>query len=132
MSILDARQALADAFDSIDGVRCKDGLIHDQVNPPEVMLDYEVEPHYVFGTSTPGAFTFTAKVFLQRTSERASQNLADRLKDPTDEEGITLVVEGWDTDAYQYAAVRRMGAMQIAQVGATEYLMFETEIEVVL
>lgn len=131
MTVADARQALAEAFDSIDGLRCKDGLIHDQVNPPEVMLDYELDPHLVFARGA-AEYTFTAKTFLQRTSERSAQLLADRLKDPTDPDGITVVVEEWATDAYQYAAVRRMGAMQIAQVGATEYLMFETEIEVVL
>lgn len=131
MSITDAREALAAAFDSIDGLRCGDGMIRDQVNPPEVMLDYEVNPHLVFRGAT-AEYTFTAKTFLNRTAERSSQALADRLKDPADSAGITAVVEGWETDAYHYAAVRRLGPMGLASVGGVEYLMFETEIEVVL
>ena len=131
MSIADARDALAAAFDSIDGVRCGDGMIRDQVNPPEVMLDYELDPHLVFARGA-AEITFTAKTFLNRTAERSSQAIADRLKDPTDADGITVVIEGWDTDAYQYAAVRRLGALGLATVGGVEYLMFETEIEVVL
>lgn len=131
MSIADARDALAAAFDSIDGVRCGDGMIRDQVNPPEVMLDYELDPHLVFARGA-AEVTFTAKLFLNRTAERHSQALADRLKDPTDPDGITVVIEGWETDAYQYAAVRRLGALGLAIVGGVEYLMFEIEIEVVL
>ena len=131
MSIADAREALAAAFDSIPDLRCGDGMIRDQVNPPEVMLDYELDPHLVFGSAT-AEYTFTAKTFLNRTAERSSQALADRLKDPTDTAGIVAVIEGWSTTAYHYAAVRKLGAMGLASVGGVEYLMFETEIEVVL
>lgn len=132
MSIADARAALAAALDSIDDLRCPDGYMRDQINPPEAMVDYEVTYHLTFGPDAPSEYLFTVKLFLGRTAERSAQKLLDQLKDGSDTQSVKYVVENYTTTAWDYARVRSAGLIQVATVGTTDYLMVEFPIEVVL
>lgn len=132
MSIANVRAKLADALRTIDGLRATD-YITDEITPPQAMFDYAIEPHLVFARGAD-VYRFNIKVFLNRSSDTASQKYLDLIRDPTTSGGLIQTVEGDANLAavVDYARVTGVGEIQIANVAGVEYLMIEAQVEVVL
>lgn len=132
MTIESVRSALATALRTISGLKVTE-YITDEVTPPHAMVDYAVEPHLVFGRGAD-VYPMNIKVFANRGSDVASQKLFDLLRDPNNSSGLIQTIEenGTLAAAVDYAMVKRISEVQVAQVGGAEYLMIEAQVEVVL
>lgn len=133
MTIAQVRTAMATALDGISGLRSSPYLT-DQINPPQAMIDFEI-PEYdlVFGRGAD-EYLFTVWIFDQRTSERSSQIRLDTWRDPSSASSLKQVLE---TNAgllavCDYARVKSASVPRAVQVGATDYLVVEFQVEVVI
>jgi hypothetical protein len=132
MSVATFRTALATTLRTIPGLRASEYMT-DEIVVPHAMFDYEIEPHLVFARGAD-VYRFTVQVFTSRSSDVASQKFLDLLRDPTTSTGLTQTVEDSASLAAvcDYAQVKSIGKIELAQVGGVEYLMVPFEIEVVL
>lgn len=132
MSIASVRTAMATALRTISGLRVSEYLV-DEIVVPHAMFDFAVEPHMVFARGAD-VYRFSVKVFASRSSDQPSQKYLDLLRDPTTSGGLiqTLETDATLAAAVDYARVTSISPVQIAQVGLTEYLMIEAQVEVVL
>lgn len=131
MTVAAARTALAAAVDTISGLRCPDGYIRGKVNPPEAMIDYEVNYDLTFARGAD-SYLFKIKVFDELTSERAAQARLDTWRDGNDTASIKYVIENYSTGAYDYARVVSATDITVATVAGVDYLMVSFDVEVVL
>jgi hypothetical protein len=123
------------ALRTIDGLNVVPYL-SDQINPPQVQIDFEIPNyHMVAGDSPKAPYQFAVWAYFGRTNERSAQVLMDTLRDPNDTGSIKYVFEHDATlaAAVDYADVQSVSAPGIFQhPGGTEYLFIKFEIEVVL
>jgi len=132
MSTESVRVALSDAVDSIAGLRCtpyKTG----QINPPQAMIDYEVNYDLTFGRGGD-TYAFKIVVFDQITSERSAQIRLDLWRDGSDASSVKSVVEA-DTGlaaVCDYARVTSASDIRLSSIGGVDYLSVEFSVEVVM
>lgn len=132
MSLETYREALAAAVGSIEGLRCTPYLT-DQVNPPQAMIDLEVNYDLTFARGADVLNVFVM-VFDQRKSERSAQKRIDEWRDGGSTTSIKYVVEN-DTGLAaecDYTRVVSAGRPTVVTVGAVDYLMIEFQMEAVL
>lgn len=132
MSVATFRAELAQVLGDIDDVRCNpNGYMSDQVNPPEALIDYEVNGAITFNRGAV-EHLFHVMLFHGRTSERAAQKFYDRHRDPQDASSLWRAIEDHDYTHAHYARVTNASQVQAIQVGSTQYLMVDFTVEVVL
>lgn len=127
-------EALAACLNSVDGLRCNsDGLLRDQVNPPEAMIDFEVDYDLTFARGAD-TYSFFVMVFDQRKSERASQLRLRAWRDGTSDDALKYVIENdaGVAAACDYTRVVSAGRPTVVTIGTVDYLMIELQLEVVL
>lgn len=132
MTIATVRAALADAVDSITGIRCS-AYMPDNVNPPQaVVWDTGIDYDIVMGRGAD-EFQFLVRVYVSRTAEMASQKLLDTLREPSGSSSLKTVVEADSGLAavVDYARVRSASPIELVTVGGVDYLTVEFTIEVV-
>lgn len=121
------------ALRTISGLHVSDYIV-DEVVPPHAMFDFAITPHYVFARGAD-KFTFKVKVFASMSAEVAGQKFLDTLRDPSaTSTNVAYVLEENATLAGQIQSleVKSVSEVQVATVGAVDYLMCEWEAEVVL
>lgn len=131
MTLTSTRTALAAAITAgCTGWRCPD-FIPDQINPPVILLDFEVGDQLVMGDTgtVPHSYAFKAWAYVQRDSERAGQLLLDQLRDPTDTASLWQVVEG--STVGNYVTVSHASVVQEVTVASGTFLMVEFDMEMV-
>ncbi|MFZ5863016.1 MAG: hypothetical protein ACOYXR_09280, partial [Nitrospirota bacterium] len=97
------------------------------------MFDFAIEPHMVFARGAD-VYRFRVKVFASMSSEVAGQKFLDLLRDPSTTTNLGYVLETDATlaAAVDYVRVTGVSEVQVATVGAADYLLVEWEAEVVL
>lgn len=134
MSVESFRVALAAALDGMPNLRCPSAYMTDQVNPPQAMIDHEVNYDLTFARGAD-VHTFHVMVFDLRTSERATQIRFDTLMDGSlTTTSIKFVVENNAGVAAEcdYARVLSATRPQVATIGVVDYLLVDFTLEVVL
>ncbi len=128
----DFRAVMAQAIKDI-GIRCNsNGFLKDAVNPPEAMIDYEVNDRIAFG-NTAVDFGFTVILFCGRTATDAAQKFYDTHRDPQNAESLWRAIEDADYSAVgHYARVTAASRIQSVKVGTEDYLAVEFTVEAVL
>lgn len=132
MSLPDIREALAETLRTIPRLNATP-YITDAVVAPQAMFDFELVPNVVFAEGAH-QYDFVIDVYLERSHEVAAQRYLDGLRDPEAAQGLKLVLEDSDSPLsshVHYAKVTRIGRVEPVTVGATEYLTFPCELEVV-
>ena len=134
-SLADVREAMSDAVNTIEGLRCSPYLT-DQINPLGAMIDVEGPTQVSFSTAGAVEYLFTVMVFGQRTSERATQKHFDELRDPFHSRSVARTLEA-DADLNGLAGVDYSLGLpptraQSIQVGTIDYLMVEFPVNVVI
>ena len=134
-SIAQVRQALSDAVDSIEGLRCRPYVPDNVSTPQAVIADDGVDYDLVLGR---GADTYRYKivVYVDRDAEIAAQKLLDTLREPVGSTSMKTVVEANAALAalVDYAQVKRASEIQAASTtdaSQAEYLMIEFDVEIV-
>ena len=131
-TIAQVRQALSDAVDSIDGIRCAP-YVPDNINPPmAVVWDTGVDYDLTLGRGAD-EWSYKVVLYVSRTAEVAAQKLLDTLREPTGATSLKTVVEANAGLAalVDYAAVRSVSPVEVVTVGQLEYLGVEWTIEIV-
>lgn len=127
-------EALATCLNNVEGLRCNpDGLLRDQVNPPEAMIDFEVDYDLTFARGAD-VYRFFVMVFDQRKSERAAQLRLRGWRDGSSTSSLKYVIENDTGVAAQcdYTRVVTASRPTVVTVGTVDYLMIELSLEVVL
>lgn len=132
MSIADIREAMADALDSIDGIRSFPYMTDDIV-PPVALFDFEIDPDMTFANGSH-LYTFTITVWTSRNDNRASQKLLDLLRDPSSATGVkqTLQESAGLQAVVDDLRVTSIGVVNISNAGTSEYLTVDFEVEVIV
>lgn len=132
MSVASVRAAMGTALRTISGLHVSDYIV-DEVVAPHAMFDFAVEPHLVFARGAD-VYRFRIKVFASMSAEVAGQKYLDLLRDPSTTTNLAYVLEENATlaAAVDYCRVTGISEVQVATIGAVDYLMCEWEAEVVL
>lgn len=134
MSLADDRHDLAEALSAgCTGWRAFD-YIPDQINPPVLLVDFEVGPQITFGAVGEAKHNYTLKVkaLAQRDDSRSAQAQLDKLRDPTEPTSLWQVVEA--STVGDYLQVTRASETQMVDApgDSTSYLMIEFDVEAVI
>lgn len=105
----------------------------DQINPPEIQVDYEITYNLVMGNSPKATYPFVFQAFVPRDSERSSQILLDNLRDPNSDTSLSVVLEGDSALAalVDYIDFSHASRIQSVDIAGGQYLMVEFNAEVV-
>ena len=129
------REALAEALDSIDGLRCSDrGYWPDQINPPQAWFDLDTTYDLTFAEGAHG-YTFWVRVLVSRAAVQSAQIFLDQLRDPRHESSVRQVVPDHAAvvAACQYTRVMQGSTLSEVTVGdAAKFMQVEFELEVVI
>lgn len=129
----DFREVMAAAIKDTAGVRCNSkGYLLEGVNPPEAMIDYEVNDRIAFGSASVD-FGFVVILFAGRTSTDAAQKFFDLHRDPQNTASVWRAIEDADySTTGHYARVTACSRIQPVKVGDGDYLAVEFTVEAVL
>lgn len=134
MDVDAVREALADAVKGIVKIGACDSWFPANINPPQgVVLDGPVDYDLVLGGGLDETM-FSVQVYVNRTSDRAAQQLLNEVKAPS---GAASVKAALEADAVKtaadvdYVVVRRGSEPKVASIGGGEYLFVEFDVEVV-
>lgn len=131
--LLDAREGLRQAITAGTGVRTIAYLSDNIPAPCAHVRRLEFDPRYVLGRAS-AEYEFSARVYVGRVHELASQKKLDELADPTD--GIPSAVEDGDNwpagTPVQSAWVTLCGEINETTVGEESFLFADFDITVVM
>jgi hypothetical protein len=130
-SIADVRQTIADACQSLAGIRAQPYVTDSVATPQATVSLNEVNYDLVFARGAD-IWNYTVTVYAQRSSERSAQILLDELREPVGPTSLKTVLEEDVALAalVDYVVLRRASPVQSTTVGAIEYLLVEFTVEV--
>lgn len=134
-TLADVREAIAADLNELSGLRAT-AYLTPQINPPQAMVDVEGPTQVTFSTAGAVEYTVTIAVFDQFTSERASQERFDNLRDPHHANSLKRKIEDSTRlaalDGVDYGEVGPSSPAQPVQVGQVDYLRVTWPLQVVI
>lgn len=135
MTIAQIRDGIRDAVDGISSTNLRAvGYVFEKIQPPMAVVAFDGMDYDLVMGRGADTYRFLVTVYAGRTSEEAAQKFLDLLCEPSGTGSLKTVVEADATLAgfVDYVRVVSVSGVQVASVGATEFLLVEFSLEVVV
>lgn len=130
MTVAAFRAELVEVINGVEGLSCSE-FLKDGVNPPDVLVDYELGPAVSFAHGAY-QYTFHAGIVYGRHDPTSAQLEADRHKDPQDTTGLFRVLCDRAWTSADYVLPTGATGLQQVTISGTDYLLVDFTLEVVL
>lgn len=133
MTIAAIRAGIAEALDTIDGLRVSAYMVDSVAPPMAVVIRRRVE-YGVVQEAQPYDGVFAVRVYAQRIAEKAAQQFLDALVEPTGSGSVKAALESDPTLGGVVDSVEVLSADEVALavVGDVEYLAIDFELRVLV